>query len=69
MEVSRVQKASNKELNMNDTVSDTPFPGRAMVLDRCYKTVKAPRSCGLRVNDHFLSSMLYFLRENALGTI
>lgn len=69
VEISVVQKTSNKELNMSNIMSDAPFPRRVIVQDLCYKSIKALGSYSLRVKNHLLSNMLYFLGENSLGTI
>lgn len=69
VEISVVQKTSNKELNMSNIMSDAPFPGRVIVQDLCYKSIKTLGSYSLRVKNHLLSNMLYFLGENSLGTI
>lgn len=50
-------------------MSDAPFPGRVIVQNLCYKSIKALGYYSLRVKNHLLSNMLYFLGENSLGTI
>lgn len=59
--ISRVQKTSDRELNLKNVVSEAPFPGRLIVQGLSCKMVKALGSYSLKDKTHLLSNMLHFL--------
>ena len=61
VEISVVEKTSNKEM------SDALFPGRIIVQDLCYKSIKALDSYSLRVKNSRTVQHAVFSRRKFIG--
>ena len=62
-----VEKTSNKELNTSNIMSDALFPGRVIVQDLCYKSIKALDSYSLRVKNSLTVQHAAFSRRKFIG--